>query len=73
MTNLMYFLIGLSFCGVALIMYYFVSVFVKRKVFRILFTALMISICVFAYILNHRKPSVVIMREDVLYVAPNKN
>lgn len=66
-------MIVLSLGATSFMFWYFVGVFVKKKVIRFTLVVLMISLCVFAYLMNHRTNKVVIMKEDVLYVLPNKN
>ena len=63
-------LVAISFSAVICSFWCFAGVFVKKKLFRICLVSIMISICVFAYIMNHRSYKVVRMQENVLYVKP---
>jgi hypothetical protein len=68
-----YCLVLLSITGVSFMFWYFIGVFVKKINIKIPLLILMIAFCVFLYIMNHRKPNVIYMHEDVLYVIPKND
>ena len=44
--------------------------FAKSKQFCLLLWTLMVIMSIFIYVLAHKKPTVVRMKEDVLYIKP---
>lgn len=65
-----WFLRVLGFISVVLMFWYFSCTICKKTYKRCILVIFLILLCVFGYYLNHRKPSVVIMQEDVLYIKP---
>lgn len=65
-----WFLVALMCGAVTFMFYYFVCCFVKKKWQRIALVGVLIAVSIAAYVINHRPPKVVQMKEDVLYVRP---
>ena len=68
-----WFLVLLSCSAVACMFWAFAGAFVKKKSIRIALVGILIFISITAYVLNHRHPEVVRMREDTLYIKPNND
>ena len=66
-----WFLLALSVTSVTFVFYYFVCCFSKKKWCRIALVGILLAVSIGAYVLNHRTPKVVHMREDVLYIKPS--
>ena len=65
-----WFLVALSVTCVTIVFYQFVSCFSKKKWCRIALVGILLAVSIGAYVLNHRTPKVVYMKEDVLYIKP---
>jgi len=67
----------ISFSAGSCIIYHFFKVFFEKHKYRKLIcyslTAIVIALCLTWYILDHRQPRVVYMKEDVLYIKPATN
>ena len=48
----------------------FAGAFVKKKSIRIALVGILMAISITAYVLNHRTPRVVHMKENTLYISP---
>jgi phosphoglycerol transferase MdoB-like AlkP superfamily enzyme len=63
----------IGFVAVVLMIWFFTGAVIKKKLRRVVMTLLMVALCIFGYYMNHRKPNVVVMREDVLYITPKND
>ena len=66
-----WFLVLLSCSAVVCLFWSFAGAFVKKKSIRIALVGILMFISIGAYVLNHRTPSTVRMKENVLYIKPN--
>jgi hypothetical protein len=65
-----WFTVLISFSGVGIIFYSFAGIFTQNKIKKWISTILMVIACILFYTWMHKDPSVVQMKEDVLYVHP---
>lgn len=70
-TCIRWFLVGLSAVSTVCMVYYFVKIFVKKRVYVCCIVALLTALCLFWYFSTRYKPSVIYMQEDVLYIKPS--
>ena len=60
----------ISCSAVIFMFWYFACAFTKNKWCRIALVGILMFISIGAYVLNHREPKVVHMKENVLYIKP---
>lgn len=68
---LRWFIVTISFTAVVFMFWYFACALCKSKLKRCLLVAVLIGLSITAYYMTHKRPTVVRMQEDVLYIRPN--
>ena len=68
-----WFLVALACSAIVCLFWSFAGAFAQKKSVRIALVGILMFISIGAYVLNHRTPKVVHMKEDTLYIKPNNN